>query len=143
MEYERLKENLQILDAHNHGQGKVINLTGGQKTESILLHEVISDCREILNKIEQGKMIELPCKAGDTVWTINCWQGYGRKELGERHIVTRYELHENVCGRIEIHEENYWKGKVVVIPKEKYMGVTPWVFLTREEAEKRLKELQG
>ena len=98
--------------------------------------------QELEDKIEQGTLIELPCKVGDTIWTINCWQEYGKKELGERYIVTRYELHENICSYIEIHGKEYHKGDIVIHPKENHKGVTPWVFLTREEAEKRLKELQ-
>ena len=98
---------------------------------------------ELEDKIEQGKMIELPCKVGDTIWTINCWHEYGKKELGERYIVTRYELHENICSYISIHGKGYHKGDIVIHPKENHKGVTPWVFLTREEAENRLKELQN
>ena len=98
--------------------------------------------QSVIDKIEQGTLIELPCKVGDTVWTINCWQEYGKKELNERYIVTRYELHENKCSCIEVNDKNYYRGEISIMAKEKYKGVTPYVFLTREEAEKRLKELQ-
>ena len=98
---------------------------------------------ELENKIEQGTLIELPCNVGDTVWTINCWQEYGIKELGERYIVTRYELHENKCSCIEINDKNYYRGEISIRAKERYKGVTPWVFITREEAENKLKELRN
>ena len=104
--------------------------------------ELEQDLAEITQKIEQGTLIELPCKVGDTVWTINCWQEYGKQELGERYIVTRYELHENKCSCIEINDKNHYCGVISIRAKERYKGVTPYVFLTREEAEKRLKELQ-
>jgi hypothetical protein len=105
--------------------------------------EVYDALAKLEDKIEQGTLIELPCKVGDTVWTINCWQEYGKQELGERYIVTRYELHENKCSCIEINDKNCYRGEISIRAKESYKGVTPWVFLTREEAEKRLKELQN
>lgn len=122
MEYERLKENLQILDAHNHGQGKVINLTGGQKTETVLIYEIVSDCREIIRKIEQGMLIELPCPIRTMVYYIASY----KKKIG-------------FWGK--------WKycNTIMEIPFELEMLDTygnNW-FLTREEAEKRLLELQG
>lgn len=155
MEYERLKENLQILDAHNHGQGTVINLTRGQKTESILLHEVISDCREILNKIEQGRMIESPCKVGDTVYAI------GKKKVGQirKCIVSdisiaysSVEVHFNCDYSCDDCHFNGWaqdySGEWTCygeygdgeIPFSEF-GKT--VFLSREEAEKKAKEKQA
>lgn len=102
----------------------------------------LKELSELKEKLESGRLVELPCKVGDTVWTINCWQEYGKKELKERYIVTRYELHENKCSCIEINDKNYYLGEISIKAKESYKGVTPWVFLTREEAEARLKELQ-
>jgi hypothetical protein len=122
MKYERLKENLQILDAHNHGQGKVINLTGWQKNGKYITLRSYSDCREILNKIEQGTLIELPCNVGDKFYICyTCPPEY--KEL-------------EVCGYREIN------GILEVCD-----GLNNWysvneLLFTREEAEKRLKELQ-
>lgn len=103
----------------------------------------LKELAELKEKLESGRLVELPCKVGDTVWTINCWQEYGKQELGERYIVTRYELHENKCSCIGINDKNYYRGEISIMAKESYKGVTPWVFLTREEAEKRLKELQN
>jgi hypothetical protein len=117
MKYERLKENLQILDAHNHGHGKVISLTGGQKTETVLIDEIVSDYRKILDKIEQGTLIELPCKVGDTVYVIHQDWDEDCKDF--------YYIDDD---KFSFYLFDWW-------------GVT--VFLTREEAEKRLKELQN
>ena len=98
---------------------------------------------EIEEKIENGTLVELPCKVGDTVWTINCWQEYGKKELGEPYSVTRYELHENKCSCIEINDKNCYRGEISIIAREKYKGITPYVFLTKAEAEAKLRELKG
>lgn len=95
---------------------------------------------ELEDKIENGTFVELPCKVGDTVWTINCWQEYGKKELGEPYIVTRYELHENKCSCIEINDKNCYRGGISIFARENYKGITPYVFLTKAEAEKKLEE---
>jgi hypothetical protein len=134
MEYKRLKENLQILDAHNHGQGKVINLTGGQKTESILLHEVISDCREILNKIEQGKMIECnPKLIGECVVGIHQHtDGTYSMDLDEENIVIGFCSDGIVTANTTHAYNDYFKNGLYFIDNEE----------GKAEAENRLKELQ-
>lgn len=99
--------------------------------------------KEYQSKIENGTLVELPCKVGDTVWTINCWQEYGKKELGEPYSVTRYELHENKCSCIEINDKNCYRGEISIIAREKHKGITPYVFLTKAEAEAKLRELKG
>ena len=129
MEYERLKENLQILDAHNHGQGKVINLTGGQKTESILLHEVISDCREILNKIEQKKLRELPCDVGDTVYMVYS------TEVKEWEVTSIEIYADDILLRLGNKGTDDYNA---VWLKEKGERL----FFNPEEAEKRMGEIQ-
>ena len=72
---------------------------------------------ELENKIEQGTLIELPCKVGDTVYQTD----------GVRIYESKVELLIYDCGRWAFNE--------------KAIGTS--VFLTREEAEKRLKELQN
>lgn len=108
-----------------------------------ILSKVTNRLAELEDKIENGTLIELPCRVGDTVWTINCWQDYGKKELGEPYIVTRYELHENKCSCIEINNKNYYRGEISIIAREKYKGITPYVFPTKAEAEQKLKELRS
>lgn len=102
-----------------------------------------ANVEEYRTKIENGTLVELPCKVGDTVWTINCWQEYGKKELGEPYSVTRYELHENKCSCIEINDKNCYRGEISIIAREKYKGITPYVFLTKAEAEAKLLQLKG
>ena len=71
---------------------------------------------ELEAKIEQGTLIELPCKVGDTVYQTD----------GVRIYESKVELLIYDCGRWAFNE--------------KAIGTS--VFLTREEAEKRLKELK-
>lgn len=143
-EYKRLYETM--YRKYSDLQDKDLNCEKSKEFATECLRkatELQKQVKEYQDKIERGTLKELPCKVGDTVWTINCWQEYGKQELGERYIVTRYELHENKCSCIEINDKNYYRGEISIKAKESYKGVTPWVFLTREEAEAKLKELQG
>lgn len=72
--------------------------------------------KAIKDKIEQGTLIELPCKVGDTVYQTD----------GVRIYESKVELLIYDCGRWAFNE--------------KAIGTS--VFLTREEAEEKLKELQ-
>ena len=78
---------------------------------------------DLENKIEQGTLIELPCKVGDTVYQTDGVRIY---ELWVLSVtVNRNSLYFTTqC----IDFDNTAIGKSI--------------FLTREEAEKRLKELQ-
>ena len=105
------------------------------------------DCKqmyEILCKIEQGTLIELPCKVGDTVW---CLIAQGR--LGT--IYTTGEAIPRKVNRIildghkvEIYTKrlNYYSnGNDNGCNYYGYFNET--VFLTKAEAESKLRELRG
>lgn len=143
MEYKRLKENIGILNTHNATLIRVRDLTHGNKTEHELIREIVSDCREILDKIEQGTLIELPCKEGDIVYCVGskCLSGLYDKKcivrlkdecpciLNEELIVFEKIVQQSLLIHLAFEDnDNFLLGKTV--------------FLTREEAEKRLKELQ-
>lgn len=139
-DYKRLKENIHIMSVHNRAGYTVKSLTGG-KTEYEVIDEIVSDCSEILNKIEQGTLKEIPCKIGDTLYTNIRWQGdYMRKENAPYPVTVVFiGINDNVDmggGVINIVNE---KGRMWQID---FLDIGKTVFLTREEAEKRLKELQ-
>jgi hypothetical protein len=73
--------------------------------------------RETNQKIEQGTLIELPCKVGDTVYETDGVSIYETKIMGIVYDGTPIAFSETAIGK--------------------------YIFLTREEAEKRLKELQN
>lgn len=72
---------------------------------------------ELEDKIEQGLMIELPCKIGDTVYEI------------ETSVREDDRLVYSICETL--------------FSFECLEGWGDWYFLTIEEAEKKIKELQG
>ena len=78
---------------------------------------------ELEDKIEQGTLIELPCKVGDTVYVII------KAENG-------YALLKDICDGFMIKD-----GEVYIGLQTYNVGANKYYF-TREESEKRLKELQ-
>ena len=94
------------------------------------------DCRIAYNKlsaiedkIEQGTLIELPCNVGDTVYIVYAFSG-----------VLEWEVEEIVIMEKRIRFRISHKGTYnFAFLSEK--GET--LFFSREEAEKRLEELQN
>lgn len=79
---------------------------------------------ELEDKIEKGTLIELPCKVGDTVYVII------KAENG-------YALLKDICDGF------MFKDSEVYIGLQTYnVGANKYYF-TREDAEKRLEELQN
>jgi hypothetical protein len=98
--------------------------------------------QEIEDKIENGTLKEIPCKIGDTLYTNMRWQGdYMRKENAPYPVIVVFiGINDNVDmggGVINIVNE---KGRMWQID---FLDIGETVFLTREEAEKRLKEIQN
>ena len=106
------------------------------------LVKVFNRLAEYEDDEESGKIVRLPCKVGDTVYFV--WEEYtnGKQKLS----IEEWEV-EKIC-----IEKNEWSVKG--LGEELVEGVRQffwchsskfgiWWFLTREEAEKKLKELQN
>lgn len=104
--------------------------------------EALTIAIDTLEKLEEGKLIELPCKVGDTVYVI--------PSLTNCRLNVLHGLSENnrVCEQ-KVHSIQMWKPDEwclwtcdgVNLLLQKYYKKT-W-FLTREEAEKALEELKN
>lgn len=91
---------------------------------------------KVIAMIKQNRLIELPCAVGDTVWEIDeCAEGFKARPM----IVLSIELKEN-------------KGYVYTTYSDEHddfahgYGFDDFgeiLFLTKEEAEAKLKELEG
>ena len=85
---------------------------------------------EYKNKIENGTLVELPCRVGDRIWAILGNNIFGRKV---KSIVIRDDGYtiktSNINGRKDL--EPYYNAELGVI----------W-FTTKAEAEAKLKELE-
>jgi hypothetical protein len=102
------------------------------------IHRMASKLCDLEDKIEQGKILELPCVVGEKVWFATC-----------------------VCDEIGKEKYDALEGEVISFSMQKYglwvycrykCGLTYWhtidgfkaeVFLTPEEANKKLKELEN
>ena len=146
MSYTRLKEKLET----------ILTLPELPFEEDLTAVEC-KQMYDILCKIEQGTLIELPCKVGDKMYKLcsvnsnikmgQMWDGKIVKtncnrcsyehcpcyDIGVREQDKPYFIHV-------VEERNMYNLEILVkiLP---YVG-TIW-FKTREEAEKRLKELQN
>ncbi len=91
-------------------------------------------CRNFKDK---SKYIELPCKVEDEVYVIK------NNVISTKDVV----YHKKICSRIEEQNEEYWhcvdKNRISINTITFYPeDVGKTVFLTKEEAEQRLKELK-
>ena len=82
---------------------------------------------------EQGRLLKLPCKVGDTIWYVNEDDDEYPIELEidtisrEDNKDTWYCVNDDVYGKFEFIDSEFGKT----------------VFLTKSEAEAKLKELRG
>ncbi len=91
---------------------------------------------EFRKKIEQGTLIELPCKVGDTVYCVYSPPYPANPNDKGKWFMGKYEVAGFYYGVKGLSIKIHCYGNV----NKKELGKT--VFFTREEAEKRLKELQ-
>lgn len=101
---------------------------------------LLKQLKEYQHLEEQGRLIKLPCKVGDTVYVngvLSCGEA-------ERYRVIRVDYHSTLgTGRNEF----YIEALLCADPDssiafyDKQFGKT--VFLTKSEAEAKLKELRG
>lgn len=122
---------------------KYKRLTGRKINNVMELHEYQCECvnrlAELEDKIENGTLIELPCKVGDTVYLL--WEYQGISAIA---ALTVEDISiEDKCINTNLDSDDYDL-------KNKYnWGYFGWeeigktVFLTKAEAEKRLEELQN
>ena len=103
-----------------------------------LLQEVLKKLADYEDLEKQGRLIKLPCKVGDTVY-VNGVLGCGE---AERYRVIRVDYHSTLgTGRNEF----YIEALLCTDPDssiafyDKQFGKT--VFLTKSEAEQKLKEM--
>lgn len=153
---DRLKENIQILNAHNITHKPVLHLSNGQKYEFDVINEIVEDVSLILEKMENETLIELPCKVGSTLYKLcsvnsnikigQMWDGRIVKtncdrcgyrncscyNIGLRELDKPYFI--NVIEEVTVHTLEFL---VKIMP---YVGTI--FFTSKEEAEAKLKELK-
>ena len=90
---------------------------------------------------EQGRLVKLPCKVGDTVWDNDC----GRPCAYTITAFSFGECEEYICEPVTTKEVVFYyansSGSITGSFAESKIGKS--VFLNKSEAEAKLKELRG
>ena len=89
---------------------------------------------ELENAIENGTLVFLPCKVGDTVWFVN---EYRFEKRIEAYVVDTITILQSGIISIEVHQAEPPYGAGLI--RNDYFGKT--VFTTKGAAEKALKKL--
>ena len=125
----------------------LIVYTNGKYEDTIPAEMTNDDIRAVLKKLadyedleEQGLLVKLPCKVGDIIWDNDF--GYPQS----------YEINAYSYGYCDSYVESYVEEEVVFYFENSNRSITGFflmseigktVFLTREEAEKKLEEMKN
>ena len=104
-------------------------------------HNVLQKLADYEDLEEQGRLIKLPCKVGDTVWDNDC----GRPCAYTITAFSFGECEEYICEPVTTKEVVFYyansSGSITGSFAESEIGKS--VFLNKAEAEAKLKELRG
>ena len=124
---------------------KYLETTMNNSTKEYWEHKQVAEylrkLKEYEDLEEQGRLVILPCKVGDTVWD-NDW---GRPCAYTITAFSFGECEEYICEPVTTKEVVFYyansSGSITGSFAESEIGKT--VFLTKSEAEAKLKELRG
>lgn len=110
-------------------------------SEAKKILNVATKLKEYEDLEEQGRLIKLPCKVGDTVWDND----YGRPCAYTITAFSFGECEEYICEPVTTKEAVFYyansSGSITGSFAESEIGKS--VFLNKYEAEEKLKELRG
>ena len=93
--------------------------------------EALEKVEELKRLEEQGLLLRLPCKVGDTVWYIPSYNGKPLGFINKDKVQMIGFTSRGIHFKLREHHEH---NKMYMLGKS--------VFLTREEAEAKLKEMR-
>ena len=112
-----------------------------QPSEARKILNLATKLKEYEDLEEQGRLIKLPCKVGDTVWDNDC----GRPCAYTITAFSFGECEEYICKPVTTKEVVFYyensSGSITGSFAESEIGKS--VFLNKSEAEAKLKELRG
>ena len=110
-------------------------------SEANKILNVATKLKEYEDLEEQGRLLKLPCKVGDTVWDND----YGRPCAYTITAFSFGECEEYICEPVTTKEVVFYyanlSGSITGRFAESEIGKS--VFLNKSEAEAKLKELKG
>lgn len=144
-EYKELEEKLSVMFGGDCKFSDVVESLEKQITEPgkdhpvnarILTYEDAEKWNEYLELEEQGRLVKLPCKVGDTLW----WVSDEDEDGNDRLCVRKCEESISLVG---IDRD----GDIVVLVGDPVNNTidkldSRWACLTKEEAEAKLKEME-
>lgn len=140
-----------LTERFKNGQAAVLGCGNNCKYDYKYCNNYLKTCptiTEIYEKLaayedveEQGRLIKLPCKVGDTVWDNDC----GRPCAYTITAFSFGECEEYICEPVTTKEAVFYyvnsSGSITGSFAESEIGKS--VFLNKFEAEAKLKELRG
>ena len=112
-----------------------------QPSEARKILNLATKLKEYEDLEEQGRLIKLPCKVGDTVWDND----FGRPCAYTITAFSFGECEEYICKPVTTKEAVFYyensSGSITGSFAESVIGKS--VFLNKSEAEAKLKELRG
>ena len=90
---------------------------------------------------EQGLLLRLPCKVGDIIWDKDCGKPYAYTITGFSFGTGKDYIDEPVSLKEIVYYCSDYSGNITGSFAVSEIGKT--VFLTREEAENKLKEMES
>ena len=104
--------------------------------------ELLEELKSYKNLEEQGLLVRLPCKVGDMLWynILGYTESYEIKAFSYGYCDGYIEAGEEIGDEIIFYCENHTGS---IIGSFSMSGIGKIVFLTREEAEKKLEEIQN
>nr|DAE64849.1 MAG TPA: hypothetical protein [Caudoviricetes sp.] len=116
----------------------------GESDVWVKQHDYISAARKLCDYEdleEQGLLVRLPCKVGDMLWynILGYTESYEIKAFSYGYCDGYIEAGEEIKDEIIFYCENHTGSIIGSFPMS---GIGKIVFLTREEAEKKLEEMK-
>lgn len=116
----------------------------GESDVWVKQHDYISAARKLCDYEdleEQGLLVRLPCKVGDMLWynILGYTEPYEIKAFSYGYCDGYIEAGEEIGDEIIFYCENHTGSIIGSFPMS---GIGKIVFLTREEAEKKLEEMK-
>ena len=105
------------------------------------IDDVIDKLAEYEDLEEQGKLIKLPCKVGDTVWQIMV--------VGVQGKNIKYGIFKAVVTTISVDYQMNFLLSTITEDEERYRNevtstaIGETMFFTKSEAEQKLKEMES
>ena len=117
----------------------------GESDVWVKQHDYISAARKLCDYEdleEQGLLVRLPCKVGDMLWynILGYTESYEIKAFSYGYCDGYIEAGEEIGDEIIFYCENHTGSIIGSFPMS---GIGKIVFLTREEAEKKLEEMEN